>query len=84
MVSSLLFFFFFEKVLLLSLGICCVMKFIHLTKKNKIEKNDLRNSQEATSQLIQKKKKMIFLGKILNLVLFIRCFKYLLCNEIYI
>ena len=42
--------------MLLSLGICCVMKCIHLTKKNKIEKNDLRNSQEATSQLTQKKK----------------------------
>ena len=59
MVSSLLssfLFSFFEKVMLLSLGICCVMKCIHLTKKNKIEKNDLRNSQEATSQLIQKKK----------------------------
>ena len=37
------------------------MKFIHLTKKNKIEKNDLRNSQEAISQLIQKKKSWFFL-----------------------
>ena len=32
------------------------MKFIHLTKKNNIDNNDFRNSQEATSQLIQKEK----------------------------
>ena len=59
MFSSLLssfLFSFFEKVMLLSLGICCVMKFIHLTKENNIDKNDFRNSQEATSQSIQKKK----------------------------
>ena len=59
------------------------MKFIHLTKENNIDKNDFRNSQEATSQSMQKKKVDFFLGKKLNLVLFIRCFKYLLCNEIY-
>ena len=39
------------------------MKFIHLTKKNKIEKNNLGNSQEATSQLIQKEKVDFFRGK---------------------
>ena len=32
------------------------MKFIHLTKKNNIDKNDFRNSREATSQLIRKEK----------------------------
>ena len=32
------------------------MKFIHLTKENNIDKNDFINSQEATSQSIQKKK----------------------------
>ena len=42
------------RVLLLLLGICCAMKFIHLTKENNIDKNDFRNSQEATSQSIRK------------------------------
>ena len=66
------------------LSLCCVMKFIHLTKKNKIEKNNLWNSQESTSHLIWKEKSLLLFfflrGKKLNSVLYIRCFKYLLCN----